>query len=76
VATLAQNAMPQVQSQLSHIDGEVCVVYLKSYGDMIVMDRQTYNSAYVQMFMLGKYDKELFELVVSSAYSKIYRVKR
>jgi len=39
------------------------------------MDKETYNSAYVQMFMLGKYDKELFELVVSSVYGKIYKVK-
>jgi hypothetical protein len=40
------------------------------------MDRETYNSAYVQMFMLGNYDKELFELVVASPYSKIYKIKK
>ena len=75
VAALGQDTMTKVQSQLMSIDGEFCVVFLKSYGQMIVMDRATYNSAYVQMFMLGKYDKELFELVVSSPYSKIYKVK-
>ena len=75
VATLGANGMPQVKSQLIHMDGDFCVVFLQSYGQMIVMDRKTYNSAYVQMFMLGKYDKNLFELVVSSPYSKIYKVK-
>jgi len=75
VVTLGKDAIPKVQSQLMHIDGDFCVVFLQSYGEMIVMDRKTYNSAYVQMFMLGKYDKELFELVVSSPYSKIYKVK-
>ena len=75
VATLGANGMPKVKSQLMHMDGEFCVVFLQSYGVMVVMDRQTYNSAYVQMFMLGKYDKNLFELVVSSPYSKIYKVK-
>ncbi|CAA6811288.1 MAG: Oligosaccharyltransferase PglB (EC [uncultured Sulfurovum sp.] len=64
-----------VDSKLMHMDGEYAVVFLKSYNQMIVMDKKTYNSTYVQMFMLGKYDKNLFELVVSSPYSKIYKVK-
>ncbi len=76
VATLGAGGTPQVKSQLMHMDGEFCVVFLQSYGQMIVMDRETYNSTYVQMFMLGKYDKELFELVVSSPYSKIYKLKK
>jgi len=65
----------QLQSQLYHVDGEAAVVYLKSYGQFVIMDMQTFNSTYVQMFMLGKYDKRLFELVVSSPYSKIYKLK-
>lgn len=65
-----------LQSQLYHADGEYAVVYMKSYGQFIVMDIETFNSTYVQMFMLEKYDKDLFELVVSSAYSKIYKLKK
>jgi dolichyl-diphosphooligosaccharide--protein glycosyltransferase/undecaprenyl-diphosphooligosaccharide--protein glycosyltransferase len=65
-----------LQSQLYHADGEYAIVYMKSYGQFIVMDIETFNSAYVQMFMLEKYDKNLFELVVSSAYSKIYKLKK
>lgn len=65
-----------VESSLDHIDGKYCVVYLASYGQVVVMDKETYNSVYVQMFMLDKYDKNIFELVVSSPYSKIYRVKK
>ncbi len=76
VVTLSQDGMPEVQSQLMNMDGDFCVVFLQSYGQMVVMDRETYNSTYVQMFMLGKYDKELFELVISSPYSKIYKVKK
>jgi dolichyl-diphosphooligosaccharide--protein glycosyltransferase/undecaprenyl-diphosphooligosaccharide--protein glycosyltransferase len=75
VVTFGAGGTPKVKSQLMQMDGEFCVVFLQSYGQMIVMDRKTYNSAYVQMFMLGKYDKNLFELVVSSPYSKIYKVK-
>lgn len=66
----------QLQSQLYHTDGEYAVVYMQSYGQFIVMDTETFNSAYVQMFMLEKYDHNLFELVVSSPYSKIYKLKK
>lgn len=64
-----------IQSQLYHIDGEYAVIFMKSYGKFVMMDSQTFNSAYVQMFILGKYDKNLFDLVVSSGYSKIYKLK-
>ena len=65
----------QLQSQLYHVDGEYAIVYMKSYGTFVVMDSETFKSTYVQMFMLEKYDKNLFELVVSSPYSKIYKLK-
>jgi len=64
------------KSELMNIDGAYCVIYLKTYEQFVVVDKKTYDSAYVQMFMLGKYDKDLFELVVSSPYSKIYKIKR
>ncbi len=48
---------------------------MKSYNKFIVMDSETFNSTYVQMFMLEKYNKDLFELVISSPYSKIYKLK-
>ena len=66
----------KLRSQLYHMDGEYVVVYMQSYGQFIVMDSDIFNSTYVQMFMLEKYDKNLFELVVSSPYSKIYKLKR
>jgi dolichyl-diphosphooligosaccharide--protein glycosyltransferase/undecaprenyl-diphosphooligosaccharide--protein glycosyltransferase len=40
------------------------------------MDVATYQSMYIQMFVLGKYDKKLFELKVASPYSRIYKLKR
>ncbi len=66
----------QLQSQLYHVDGGYAVVYMKSYNTFVVMDTETFNSTYVQMFILEKYDKNLFELVVSSPYSKIYKLKK
>lgn len=71
-----QEGKIKIQSQLYHVDGEYAVVYMQSYGEFVVMDSETFNSTYVQMFMLKKYDPNLFELVVSSPYSKIYRLKK
>ena len=65
-----------LRSQLYHIDGDFAVVYMQSYGAFVIMDIETFNSTYVQMFILGKYDKNLFELVVSSPYSRIYKLKK
>jgi len=65
-----------LQSRLYHTDGEYAIIYMKSYGKFIIMDTETFKSMYVQMFILGKYDKNLFELVVSSPYSKIYKLKK
>ncbi len=76
IAQTKSDGTTALQTQLYHADGQYAVVYLKSYGQFVVMDIDTLNSMYVQMFMLGKYDRNLFELVVSSAYSKIYKLKK
>jgi len=75
---ITQNRKDQqvtVKEQAYHFDGSLIVVYMKSYGRFVVMDRQTFGSMYVQMFMLGRYDKRYFEPVVLSPYSRIYRIK-
>jgi len=71
-----QKGKMQIQSQLYHADGQYAVVYMKSYNRFVVMDIETFQSMYVQMFILEKYDHDLFELVVSSPYSKIYKLKK
>ena len=76
IATTNQrNGNIQLESRLYHLGGEYAVVYMKSYGQVVVMDIETFNSIYVQMFILGKYDKRYFTPVVTSPYSRIYRLK-
>ena len=70
------NGKVNLSPHMYHVDGKYAIVHMKSYGQFVVMDIETFSSMYVQMYMLGKYDKELFELVVSSPYSKIYRLKK
>lgn len=64
------------QTQLYHAEGNYSLIYMRSYNRFIILDNKTLDSMYVQMFILGNYDKSLFELVVSSPYSKIYRLKK
>ena len=52
------------------------VVYMRDYNTIVVMNKKTFNSAYVQMFMLEHFDGKLFELVVHSPYTKIYKLKK
>ncbi|WP_292660620.1 STT3 domain-containing protein [Nitratifractor sp.] len=63
-------------TQNYYSEGTYSVIFLKSYGRVVILDNQTFQSLYVQMFMLGRYDKELFELVLASPYTRIYRLKR
>jgi dolichyl-diphosphooligosaccharide--protein glycosyltransferase/undecaprenyl-diphosphooligosaccharide--protein glycosyltransferase len=66
----------KTQAQRYYANAPFIVVYMKSYNKFIVMDAQTFNSTYVQMFVLGQYDHNLFELVVASPYSRIYKLKK
>jgi dolichyl-diphosphooligosaccharide--protein glycosyltransferase/undecaprenyl-diphosphooligosaccharide--protein glycosyltransferase len=75
IAEVRRDGSIDVTQRTYHIDGNLVALYLKSYGKMIVMDRKTFDSIFVQMFMLGRYDPDLFEPVVTSLYSRIYRVK-
>ena len=59
-----------------HDDGRYVLLYIKNLNEFIVMDNQTFASNYVQMFLLGNYDKSLFDLVVKSPYSRVYKLKK
>ena len=66
IATQIQDISPAAQHSLVH---------LKSYNIFLLVDEKMYNSTYLQMFFLGSYDKELFELVSSNPYAKIFKLK-
>jgi len=70
-----KNGEVKVQAQAYRNGSNIVVLYMQSYGKFIIMDTQTFNSMYVQMFILGKYDHKLFELVHASPYSRIYKLK-
>ncbi|RUM67353.1 MAG: peptide-binding protein [Sulfurospirillum sp.] len=57
-------------------DAPLSIIYMRSYSTFLVLDEKMYNSLYIQLFVLGDYDKDLFEPVIDSPYAKVYKLKR
>lgn len=65
----------RVHQQNFNLMAPVSVVYMKSYNKFLVMDQQTLNSTYMQLFVLENYDRNLFEPVILTPLAKVYRLK-
>lgn len=76
VTTWIQDGNTQKQIQNINLSAEHSLVHLRSYGNtFLLIDEKMYNSLYFQMFYLGNFDENLFELVSSNPYAKIYKLK-
>ncbi|EAI5668557.1 peptide-binding protein [Campylobacter jejuni] len=75
------NSIKQGEYKITPIDdkAQFYIFYLKDsaipYAQFILMDKTMFNSAYVQMFFLGNYDKNLFDLVINSRDAKVFKLK-
>jgi dolichyl-diphosphooligosaccharide--protein glycosyltransferase/undecaprenyl-diphosphooligosaccharide--protein glycosyltransferase len=56
-------------------DGELNVIYMSNYHQFLVVDEDTYNSTYFQLFVLEQYDDTLFEPTILTPLLKIYKMK-
>ncbi|TKX33062.1 undecaprenyl-diphosphooligosaccharide--protein glycotransferase [Campylobacter aviculae] len=60
-------------------NGQYYLFYIKNssipYIQFILMDKTMFNSAFVQMFFLGNYDKNLFDLVINTQDAKVFKLK-
>jgi dolichyl-diphosphooligosaccharide--protein glycosyltransferase/undecaprenyl-diphosphooligosaccharide--protein glycosyltransferase len=55
--------------------GKFSIIYMSSYRTFLVMDDSYFNSLFIQMFVLEKYDRDLFEPVILDPMTKIYKLK-
>ncbi|MBX1885963.1 undecaprenyl-diphosphooligosaccharide--protein glycotransferase [Campylobacter peloridis] len=55
---------------------QIYLLFLREYKSFVILDESLYNSAYIQMFLLNQYDKDLFEQVTNDTRAKIYRLKK
>ncbi len=74
VQTRYEQSGLQTKVQRFHAQG-LNVLFLKSYNTFVIVDEQTYNSLYFQLYILENYDKTLFEPIILSPWAKIYKLK-
>lgn len=60
---------------LVRMDGRVSVIFMASYRKFLVVDNDMLNTNFIQMFVLGNYDHDLFESVLMSPFVQIYKLK-
>ena len=61
--------------QTINSNSTVFVIYMKSYNKFLVLDKRLYESMYIQLFVLENYDKDLFEPVITTPLTKVYKLK-
>lgn len=64
----------QVNQQNFASEG-LSVIFMASYGQFLVMDDYYFQAQYIQMFVFENYDKNLFEPVILSPMTKIFKLK-
>ena len=69
-----KNQKVQINQQNFASEG-LSVIYMASYGQFLVLDDYYLQSQYIQMFVFEQYDKNLFEPVVMSPMTKIFKLK-
>ena len=64
------------QEQLIDPNSNLYVIFMRSYNKVLIMDKDLYNSTFIQLFVLENIDKNLFEPVIKTPYVKVFRVKK
>ena len=65
----------QVNEQMLNPSANLVAVFMRSYNKMLIIDKAIFNSTYIQMFVLDRYDPELFEPFELTPLVKVYKVK-
>lgn len=65
-----------VNSQSVNSKSNLVAIFMKSYNMVLILSKDLYNSAYIQMFVLERYNKDLFEPVIVTPFVKVYKVKK
>nr|WP_315083997.1 STT3 domain-containing protein [uncultured Campylobacter sp.] len=55
---------------------DLFVIFLPDYQRILILDKKVFESAFIQLFVLENYDKDLFEPVYLSNYARIYKLLR
>jgi len=65
----------KVDRQVVDKNSNLSVIFMKNYNQFLIVDDRMLNSTYIKLFVLQEYDKKLFEAVILTPYSKVYKLK-
>ena len=51
------------------------VIFMRDYNQFLVLDKNMFNSTYIQLFVLENYDEALYEPVILDPMAKIFKLK-
>ena len=54
----------------------VYVIYMVDYDRFILLDKEMFNSTFIQLYVLENYQNTPFEPVILDPTTKVYRLKR
>ena len=63
------------QIQTVNLRSNLNVIFMSNYKQFLVVDNNTYNSLYFQLFVLENIDKNLFEPTILTPLAKVYKLK-
>ncbi len=68
----------KLNKKVRNYDNEngLTVIDMFDYHRLLILDKKSYNSTYIQLFVLQNYNPKLFEPVIMTPMAKIYRLKR
>lgn len=70
-----KNMQLQVDEQLVDFSAKLTLIYMENYRTFILLDEKAYNSLFVQMMVLERYDEALFEKIIFEPNVKVYKLK-
>lgn len=65
-----------VQSGAYNPNGKIYVIFMVDYKRFLLLDKEMFDSTFVQLFVLERYNSKLFEPVIMLPTVKIYRLKK
>ncbi|MBE2985240.1 general glycosylation pathway protein [Campylobacter sp. RM9344] len=71
-----ENGKLEVTEYNFDTNAKIYIIFMRDYGRFLVIDESMFNSVFIQLFALERYDEELFEPVILDSATKIYRLKK
>ncbi len=65
-----------ISSEKINPDGELYAVFMSDYRQLLLLDEEMFNSTFVQLFVLEKYDEKYFQPVIVTPFAKVYKLMK